>query len=63
MRGYTTKLDFSSAFDAATFCPQCGSPDAAAAPDDERTVFRCRSCGARWRFELGHVIRTEEGTP
>jgi hypothetical protein len=61
--GYTAKLDFSSVFGTLERCPDCGSPDLAAGIADERTVFRCRTCDARWHLELGHVVRVSGGRP
>jgi formate dehydrogenase maturation protein FdhE len=57
--GHTVKLNFSSAFSGPEQCPACGSPDLAAVVADERTVFRCRSCEARWHLALGHVTRID----
>ncbi|MFS8102205.1 hypothetical protein LFM09_34285 [Lentzea alba] len=60
---YTARLDFSSAFGTLERCPGCGSADLAAVAAGERTVFRCRSCEARWHLELGHVVRIDGGQP
>jgi transposase-like protein len=63
MDGYTARLDISTAFGALERCPDCGSTALAVVVAGERTDFGCRSCGARWHLELGHVTRVDEVLP